>query len=55
MEPAARTPSSFNLQPWSHVLRDTEAKTKLQKRAWDQPKVSEAPVVLIVLADESGW
>ena len=28
---------------------------KLRKVAWDQPKVSEAPVTLIVLADRDGW
>ncbi len=56
VELAARAPSSFNLQPWNlMVLRDAETKTRLQKLAWDQPKVSEAPVVLIVLADKSGW
>lgn len=53
---AANTPSSFNLQPWNlMVLRDSEAKEKLKTLAWDQPKVVEAPVVLIVLADKKGW
>ncbi len=53
---AARTPSSFNLQPWNLiVLRDQESKEKLKKLAWDQPKIVEAPVVLIVLADKTGW
>ena len=56
VELAARAPSSFNLQPWNlMVLRDPEAKARLRKIAWDQPKVTEAPVVLIVLADRSGW
>ena len=53
---AAQTPSSFNLQPWNlMVLRDKEEKTKLKALAWDQPKVAEAPVVFIVLADRLGW
>lgn len=53
---AAQAPSGFNLQPWSLiVLRDQEQKQKLQKLAWNQPKISEAPVTLIVLADTSGW
>jgi nitroreductase len=53
---AAKTPSSFNLQPWNLiVLRDQERKEKLKKLAWDQPKIVEAPVVLIVLADKTGW
>ena len=53
---AAQAPSSFNLQPWNlKVIRDPEEKRRLQKLAWDQPKVSEAPVTLIVLADKDGW
>lgn len=56
VETAARVPSSFNLQPWSlMILTDPEEKMRLRKLAWDQPKVSEAPVVLIVLADRDGW
>lgn len=56
VETAAKAPSSFNLQPWSLiVLRDHEEKLRLRKHAWDQPKVSEAPVTLIVLADMDGW
>jgi nitroreductase len=53
---AAKAPSSFNLQPWNLlVLRDPEKRERLRKLAWDQPKVTEAPVVLIVLADRDGW
>lgn len=53
---AAQTPSSFNLQPWSLVVvRDADQKARLQKLAWDQPKVSEAPVILAVLADRDAW
>jgi nitroreductase len=56
IETAAKTPSSFNLQPWSLiVLRGHEEKKRLQSLAWNQPKVSEAPVTLIVLADQDGW
>ncbi|WP_136807658.1 nitroreductase family protein [Desulfosediminicola flagellatus] len=56
IEMAARAPSSFNLQPWNLiVLRDQNEKERLKALAWDQPKVVEAPVVLIVLADKSGW
>jgi nitroreductase len=56
VELAAKAPSGFNLQPWSLiVLRDMESKKKLQEQAWKQPKVSEAPVTLIVLADMDGW
>ena len=56
IETAAKAPSSFNLQPWSLiVLRGHEEKMRLQSLAWNQPKVSEAPVTLIVLADQEGW
>lgn len=45
-------PSSFNLQPWHVVVvRDTEKKKILRKCASNQPKVEEAPVVLIIVAD----
>lgn len=56
VETAADTPSSFNLQPWNlMVLKEAEDKETLKSLAWDQPKVAEAPVVLIVLADKKGW
>ncbi|MFV0421663.1 nitroreductase family protein [Oleidesulfovibrio sp.] len=56
IEKAALTPSSFNLQPWNvMILRDSADKDKLRKLAMNQPKVTEAPVVLIVLADRNGW
>jgi nitroreductase len=56
VEMAAQAPSSFNLQPWSLIILKTpEEKMRLRKLAWDQPKVSEAPVVFIVLADQNGW
>jgi len=56
IELAAKTPSGFNLQPWSLIiLKDREEKMKLQQLAWNQPKISEAPVTLILLADRQGW
>lgn len=56
LETAARSPSSFNLQPWRvAVLRDPAQKAKLRALAWDQPKVTEAPVILLFLADREAW
>jgi len=53
---AAKTPSSFNLQPWSLIaLKAKEDKLRLQKHALNQAKVSEAPVTFIVLGDRRGW
>jgi nitroreductase len=47
---AGQAPSGYNLQPWRIiVVRDAENKKRLQKVAFDQEKVSEAPVVLIFL------
>jgi len=56
IELAAKAPSSFNLQPWNLILlKEKKEKETLKALAWDQPKVTEAPVVLIVLADKDGW
>ena len=56
IEEASRTPSGFNLQPWNLlVVRSPEVKKRLRKIAWDQPKIEEAPVVLVLLADKDGW
>lgn len=56
VEMAAKAPSSFNLQPWNLVVvREPAEKKRLQELAWNQPKVTEAPVTLIVLADRDGW
>ncbi len=56
VELARDTPSSFNLQPWNLIiLQDRDQKEKLKALAWDQPKVVEAPVTMIVLADKEGW
>lgn len=56
VETAALAPSSFNLQPWNLIeVRNMDEKSKLKELAWNQPKVSEAPVILVVLADRSAW
>ena len=56
IELAAKVPSSYNLQPWNVIaVTDPEKKKALRQVAWNQPKVEEAPVVLIVLADRDGW
>jgi len=56
VEDAAKAPSSFNLQPWKMIIiRNSDQKGKLQKLAFNQPKISEAPLVVILLADREGW
>ena len=56
VELASKTPSGFNLQPWSlMILRSREEKERLKARAWKQEKITEAPVSMILLGDMDGW
>ncbi|HUH67302.1 MAG TPA: nitroreductase family protein [Syntrophales bacterium] len=56
IEAASLAPSSFNLQPRQIIIVKSPAdKERLKAVAWGQPKITEAPVVLIVLADKDGW
>lgn len=51
-EIANLAPSSFNLQPWKVVVvRDQNRKRVLRQCAFNQPKVEEASVILIMIAD----
>ena len=58
LECAIMAPSAGNLQPWEFVVvRDTEIKRRLSAAALDQTFIEEAPVVVVVCANEtrSGW
>lgn len=47
---ATRAPSSYNLQPWRFlVIRAERNRQRLRACAFNQPKVSDAPVVVVVL------
>lgn len=49
-------PSAFNLQPWRIIAVETEeGKDKLLPLAFNQPKIKEAPVTLIIVADKDGY
>jgi len=49
-------PSAYNLQPWRFVVvRDAEQRARLRQAAMKQPKVEEAPVVIVACADLEGW
>src|SRR6202521_3235802 len=49
-------PSAYNLQPWRFVVvREIEQRTRLRQAAMNQPKVEEAPVVIVACADLKGW
>jgi nitroreductase len=49
-------PSGYNLQPWRFVVvRDPEQKKRLREAAMGQPKVEEAPVVVVACGDTRAW
>lgn len=49
-------PSGYNLQPWRFVVvREPEQRARLRAAAMKQPKVEEAPVVVVACADLAGW
>jgi nitroreductase len=53
---AAQAPSGYNFQPWRFVVvREAENKKRLQKAAHNQPKVAEAPVMVVVFAVNDEW
>lgn len=53
---AAQAPSGYNLQPGRFiVVRDAENRKRLQAAAFGQPKVAEAPVVVIALGMKEDW
>jgi nitroreductase len=53
---ASQAPSGYNLQPWRFVVvRKAELRQRLRAAAFDQAKVSEAPVVVVAFARRSAW
>jgi len=49
-------PSGYNLQPWRFiVVRDPQQKKRLREAAMGQPKVAEAPVIIVACGDTEGW
>jgi nitroreductase len=51
-----QAPSGYNLQPWRFiVVRDRENRERLQRVAFNQAKVGEAPVVIIALGMKEEW
>lgn len=55
VEDATNAPSSYNLQHWRFVaVMRKDDKLRLKRVAYEQPKVADASVVLIVLGDLRG-
>lgn len=56
LEAGRAAPSGYNLQPWRFVVvRDPEQRHRLREAAMGQPKVEEAPTVLVACGDPLGW
>jgi len=56
LDAALEAPSGYNLQPWRFVVvRDPEVRKKLREAAMGQPRVEEAPVVVVACGDPLGW
>ncbi|WP_425061058.1 5,6-dimethylbenzimidazole synthase [Sporomusa carbonis] len=52
LEAGNMAPSAGNLQPWYFfVVQDESVKRKLAEAAFDQEQISDAPTVIVVLAD----
>src|SRR5688572_21064258 len=53
---AAEAPSGYNLQPWRYVVvQDPDVRTQLRQAAFDQEKITEAPVVIVACAEQDAW
>ncbi len=53
---AAQAPSGYNLQPWRFiVVREAANRQRLMAAAFKQPKVGQAPVVVIALGMKEEW
>ncbi|MDQ3906849.1 MAG: nitroreductase family protein [Acidobacteriota bacterium] len=56
LELGAQAPSGYNFQPWRFiVVRDAENRKRLQSVAYNQPKVGQAPVVVIFVGMKQEW
>ena len=53
---AAEAPSGYNFQPWRFVLlRDVTRRERLRAAAFDQAKITQAPLVIVATADRESW
>jgi len=51
-----QAPSGYNLQPWRFlVVREKASRERLQKAAYNQEKIGEAPLVIIAFALKDDW
>jgi nitroreductase len=51
-----QAPSGYNMQPWRFVVvRHPDQRRRLRAASFNQPKVEEAPVVIVACGDADGW
>jgi nitroreductase len=56
LQMASQAPSGYNFQPWRFlVLRDAGRRATLRQAAFDQAKITEAPVVIVAYARRDHW
>jgi nitroreductase len=53
---AAQAPSGYNFQPWRFlVLRDAARRARLREAAFNQAKITEAPVMIVAFGQRERW
>ena len=53
---AMLSPTSFNIQHWRFVIvNDEEKRQQIRKASFDQPKVTDASLLLVLCADTQAW
>lgn len=53
---AGQAPSGYNFQPWRFlILRQPERRASLRGAAFNQIKITEAPVVIVAFGRREGW
>lgn len=56
LQAGLEAPSGYNLQPWRFiVVRDDERRKRLRLAVHNQPKIEQAPVVIVACGDPEGW
>lgn len=56
LEAAIKSPTSFNIQHWRFVhVSDPALRQQLRDAAWNQAQVTDASVLLVLVADVHAW
>lgn len=53
---AILSPTAFNIQNWRFVVvKDAQLRQKIRENAWDQAQVTDASVLIVLVADNQAW